>query len=380
MNKTGLVDAAPKLALAVLAAALLTFGLGATPASGSAVPPWEPDPSSVGGLIFFNSSGQEVTGGSVDSSPLAAYVEGTATVRAGDTVATLYGYLPVKGEQPSAWSGEQLGDTTAFPNPGAPAPLGTSTLPVETGNSGDETLAQLEIDYPNKDTSDDGYAGMYELRLYTNAPHQSQTTTYDSADILISGSTWSVVYPAPPSLTSATPDKLAVSATGKVTFDGTGFESGATVTITGPSTAVTAVATSVVVTSTTLSATLKAGSGAKTGAYTVRITNPNGSSATCATCLNVTAAPTLKGISPGSAATGSSTAVTLTGTGFVSGAKVTGPKGVTFSKVKVVHPTTLTATMTVTSTAKKGTDEDVTVANDAAAGYGKATGGVLTIT
>ena len=102
---------------------------------------------------------------------------------------------------------EQLGLTTIFPNASAPAPLNTSPLPLETGNSGDETLQTLEADFPNNDHSNDGYTGMYQLRLYTNAPHKTQTTVYDSADILISGSTWSVVYPA-----SATPTTTTLTA------------------------------------------------------------------------------------------------------------------------------------------------------------------------
>ena len=181
--------------------------LGAAPAGASSAPPWEPDPDSVGGLVFYNSSGQVVTGGSITDSPIAAYVQGSSTVRTGDTVATLYGYLPVNGQPTSEWSGEQLGLTTIFPNPSAPAPLNTSPLPLETGNSGDETLQTLEADFPNNDHSGDGYAGMYQLRLYTNAPHKTQTTVYDSADILISGSTWSVVYPA-----SATPTTTTLTA------------------------------------------------------------------------------------------------------------------------------------------------------------------------
>ena len=71
-------------------------------------------------------------------------------------------------------------------------------MPVETGHSGDENIATLENDYPNNDHSNDGYAGIYQLRLYTNAPRNTQTTQYDSADILISGTTWSEVYSAGP--------------------------------------------------------------------------------------------------------------------------------------------------------------------------------------
>ena len=61
---------------------------------------------------------------------------------------------------------------------------------------------------------------------------------------------------AAPTLTSANPAKMAVAASGSVTFIGSGFEAGATVKISGPSTKVTASASSVVVTATTLTTRL----------------------------------------------------------------------------------------------------------------------------
>jgi hypothetical protein len=192
--------AAAAIGAMLVGSTVLAIGVAVAPASSSAAskattpPPWEPDPNSVGGLIFYNSSGTVITGGSINASPVAAYVLGTSTIRAGDTKATLFGYLPVKGEPTGDWSGEALGESTTYPNTAAPAPLKTSTLPVETGNSGDETLAQLEVDYPNNDHSADGYAGMYQLRLRTSAPGEALTITYDEADIYIDGSTWSVVY------------------------------------------------------------------------------------------------------------------------------------------------------------------------------------------
>jgi hypothetical protein len=194
------VTATAAVGFMLVSSTALAIGVIVAPASSSAAsnattpPPWEPDPNSVGGLIFYNSAGTAITSGSVNSSPVAAYVLGTSAIRAGDTKATLFGYLPVKGLVPGDWSGEALGSSTTYPNSAAPAPLNTSKLPLETGNSGDETLAQLEVDYPNNDHSNDGYAGMYQLRLRTSAPGEALTITYDEADIYISGTTWTVVY------------------------------------------------------------------------------------------------------------------------------------------------------------------------------------------
>lgn len=92
------------------------------------------------------------------------------------------------------------------------------------------------------------------------------------------------------------------------------------------------------------------------------------------------AAPELTSIAPPSAAQGSTTSVTLTGSGFAVGATVKGPTGVTFTKITVVNPTTITATMKIAATAPTGTGLKVTVTNNAQGGYGKATGDVLTIT
>lgn len=179
------------------AAAAVLAGSGllcaASGARASTAPPWEPDGSSVGGLIFFDSAGDIVTGGSVNDSPIAAYVEGTNALRAGDTKATLFGYLPVDGQVPGQFSGEAMSASVAYPPAGAPNAV-SATLPVVTGADDDESVATLAADFPNNDVSDDGYAGLYQLRLKTSAPEQSLTTTYDSADIQITGDTWSVVY------------------------------------------------------------------------------------------------------------------------------------------------------------------------------------------
>lgn len=212
LRRTVSPTAAAVLGVMLAVSTVLIVGVVAAPTARPATaPPWEPDPNSVGGLTFYNPSGQVITGGSVNDSPIAAYVEGTKAIRAGDTRATLYGYLPVKGQTPGEWSGEALGASTTFPNAKAPASLSTSKLPVETGADGDEYVAQLEADFPNTDTSADGYAGMYQLRLRTSGPDEGLTITYDSADIEITGDTWSVVYSQLPQATTTT--ALSVSPT-----------------------------------------------------------------------------------------------------------------------------------------------------------------------
>jgi hypothetical protein len=201
-------------AVVIASSALLSAG-GA--AHATAVPPWEPDPSSVGGLIFYNASGDVITGGSVSDTPIAAYVQGSATIRTGDTKATLYGYLPKDGQPIGAWSGEILGGPSTYgpTNPSPPPSPISGTLPLYTGVDSDNDLADLIAAYPNTDVSSDGYAGLYQLRLRTTAAQKPNNLTYDSADIQITGTgasaTWSVVYSKTQVSTTTT---LAVSPSG----------------------------------------------------------------------------------------------------------------------------------------------------------------------
>ena len=185
---------------------------------------------------------------------------------------------------------------------------------------------------------------------------------------------------AHPTLTSASPPDVAVSAAGTVTFSGTNFESGAvTVKFTGPGTTVKASAVSVL-NSTTVTAKVTVPAGSALGTYTVTVTNPDGGAATCSTCFSVIAAATLTSLSTPSVAPGSTTSETITGSGFVAGLKLKGPTGVTFTKIVVVNSTTITVSIKAAATAPAGTNLAVTVTDSAAGGYATATGDVLTIT
>ncbi|MBV9872288.1 MAG: Ig-like domain repeat protein [Frankiaceae bacterium] len=198
------------------------FASFAPSASAAGNPPWEPDPSSAGGLSFYDSAGNQIAGGSINDSPIAAFVQGATTLRAGDTKATLFAYTPVAGTSPGTWSGEALSSSTPYPNSSAPGSLGTSTLPLVSGASGDETFATYISDFPNTDTSADGYAGLYQLRLKTSATGKPITTSYDSVDIQVTGNNWSIVYPA----VAATPTTTTLTTT-----PGSPQEAGTTVTL-----------------------------------------------------------------------------------------------------------------------------------------------------
>jgi Bacterial Ig-like domain (group 3) len=185
-----------RLVVAASSLALVAAGLAATAVSAQAVapPPWEPDPTSIGALSFYNAAGTQITGGNVADAPFASYVLAGTAGRAGDNRATVFGYLPKNGVAIGAWTGEALSASTVYPNAAAPAPLGTSALPLVSLTSGDETISQLVGDLPN--TATDAYQGLYQLRVKTSGPGQPSGTEYDSADIQVTGSTWTQVYPA----------------------------------------------------------------------------------------------------------------------------------------------------------------------------------------
>ena len=123
-----------------------------------------------------------------------------------------------------------------------------------------------------------------------------------------------------------------------VTITGTGFLSGATVSLGG--TAATGVT---VVSSTSITATTGA-HGA--GAVNVVVTNTDAQSGTKTNGYTYTTsnpAPTVSSISPTSGTTAGGTPVTITGTGFLSGATVS-LGGTAATGVTVVSSTSITAT------------------------------------
>jgi hypothetical protein len=236
------------VATATVAVGSLAAGFGGT--AGAAAPNWEPDANSVGGLLFFNAAGQQVTGGNVTDQPLAAFVEGTTVINAANTSATLFAALPVPAAtpNPATWTTSQVSHTTVYsPEPaGVTAALGTTNLPVVTGGASDTTVAGIEAALPN---TTGAYANEYQLRLKSSGG--GNNTTYDSADILVTGTTWSVIYPAPTlattttSLVVGTPGSVvqgtsetltatvSPSAPGSVQFENGGTALGSPVTVSG---------------------------------------------------------------------------------------------------------------------------------------------------
>ncbi len=140
-----------------------------------------------------------------------------------------------------------------------------------------------------------------------------------------------------PTVTAITPNSGATNGGTSVTITGTGFLSGATVKLGGTS------ATSVaVVNSTSITAITPAHAA---GAVSVQVTNTDAQSGTLTNGFTYTApnpAPTVTAITPNSGPVAGGTTVTITGTGFLSGATVK-LGGTSATGVAVVNSTSITA-------------------------------------
>jgi len=151
---------------------------------------------------------------------------------------------------------------------------------------------------------------------------------------------------APPSISSVTPNPLSAG-NFTLTVNGSGFQSGATVALSG------APLSTKFVSSTQLTAS---GSTSATGSSVpVTVTNPDGQVSTGFNIVVTSGAPTLTSISPASGPRGATVAVTLTGTNFVAPATIyVAGGGVSVSAVTVVSATQITAQFAIANTAATG--------------------------
>jgi len=142
---------------------------------------------------------------------------------------------------------------------------------------------------------------------------------------------------ATPTVTSVNPNNGPAAGGTAITISGTNFVSGATATLGG-----TAATNVVVVNSTTITATTAAHAA---GAVTVTVTNPDTQSGSLTNGFTYTSlpAPTVTGVNPNNGPAAGGTAITISGTNFVSGATAT-LGGTAATNVVVVNSTTITAT------------------------------------
>ena len=156
---------------------------------------------------------------------------------------------------------------------------------------------------------------------------------------------------AAPTVSGVAPSSGSAAGGTAITISGTGFLSGATVSVGG--TAATGVS---LVSSSSITATTPAHAG---GAATVKVTNSDGQSSSQSVSFTYNAGPTVTSIAPSSGPITGNTAVTITGTGFVLGATVSiGSTAAT--NVQFVSSTSITA---ITPQAHSAGAVDVVVTN-----------------
>jgi hypothetical protein len=193
-------------ALAVAGMSALAAGTALAAGGGGPQPPWYTSfttgQAPLGAITFYNAQGQVVTGGSITASGLGAYAVASTADPTGvgsHTKATLFIYTPVNGENPSTWSGTQMGLATAYPATSAPAPVAGTTNPTETNVNGntDEPVQTQITDFPNTDTSTtDGYAGLYDVRLVVSGGTGGSESFWDTViSVNTTAGTWSVDWP-----------------------------------------------------------------------------------------------------------------------------------------------------------------------------------------
>ncbi len=180
---------AARLAFVVVAAGTVVFPSTAAFAK-SAVP--YADARSTGSIALCNSAGQNITHGSVYDKPFAytavSSVPAPAQYRITGRRATLYAFQPRKGVDPSAWNGDSLTATSTYTNP---------LVPMAEGSRRDVALSDYLDEYPS------AWNGLVQLRLFVSAPNTGvNTSSYPTANLQVSGTTWTLLDPLQVSCTS----------------------------------------------------------------------------------------------------------------------------------------------------------------------------------
>ena len=186
------------------------------------------------------------------------------------------------------------------------------------------------------------------------------TVTNGDGSTATSGSIFTVN--AAPTVTAVSSTSRGEGATAQnLTVTGTGFQSGATTTFSGTGIAVNS---TTFVNATTLTVNVTIAGGATVGTSTITVTNPDAGSATSGSIFTVNAAPTVTAVSPTSRDAGAvSQSLTVTGTGFVSGATTSfSGSNITVNSTTFVSATTLTVNISISSGALVGT-RAITVTN-----------------
>jgi outer membrane protein assembly factor BamB len=280
----------------------------------------------------------------------AAIWDGTNLIEAGGAATTING-TTYQGSAQSL-------------NPATGAPIWQTGLPGEPIGSPTEDGAGVVATQIWSSTT--GNLGVYLLSAATGAildyiptspsPIFSQPV-FAGNDLLVAGTNsvgltaYEITTPGSP-ITAVTPSAAGQGGSVTVTLTGSGFSGTPTVFVSG--TLVTA--SSVVVNSpTSLQVKLSVASNAALGSRNITVIEPGDVADTCSACLTVNPAPTVSSVSPDSVPQGESANITVTGTKFQPGAKLSNLSGVNFSGTTYVSSTELMSTETVSPSTAAGT-------------------------
>ena len=246
----------------------------------------------------------------------------------------------------------------------APPPVVTSVTPGSGSTAGGTKvtikgsgfLAGATVTIGNAATSVNVVSATELTATTTASPAGSdEVVVTDANGTSTGGPSFTYVAP-PPTVTSITPNSGSTEGGTSVTIKGSGFVSGATVTIGSQASEVLVLSETELIATTTAS---------PAGSDEVVVSDANGTSTGGPSFTYVAPPPVVTSVTPGSGSTAGGTKVTIKGSGFLAGATVT--IGNAATSVNVVSATELTAT---TTASPAGSDE--VVVSDA---NGTSTGG-----
>ncbi len=221
----------------------------------------------------------------------------------------------------------------------------TPTFMPAPGNYTTQQSVSLSDATPNSTIhyTTDGSTPTSTSPTYTVPIVVTTTTTINAVasaaglnDSAVASGTYTISTNPPPTVSTVSPNSGSAAGGPSVTITGTGFLAGASVTF-----GTTAATNIVVVSSTSITARTPAHAA---GAVNLTVTNTDGQSYTLPNAFTYTnPAPSVTSISPTSGTTGGGTAITITGTGFLSGAAVS-LGGTAATNVVIVSSTSITAT------------------------------------
>ena len=186
--------------MTVVGVATAGFGLFTAPAGTAVEATTAPytDPNAVGYIGLCNQAGQQITTGSVTSTPFAwravSSQAAPAPYNGAGGTAILGAYLPMQSLAPGDWSGEQLTASTRYSNPQSPMAQATAK---------DVPLQVFLQDYPPH------WDGFVQLRLFLGVPDQpAYVQHYPALNLQISGDTWTAVGGGPVNCIAGTAESL----------------------------------------------------------------------------------------------------------------------------------------------------------------------------